>query len=446
MPLHHPSRSRVPRAVIIRPHAVRDLAIRAAGTAALALAAPLGAQRPAPPAPRPAAPAPVVALARATALTPYRRGNRIFVGTATGGVYVSDRGGPFHLVLPASSVPYTVVAPSPRGRYIAYGLAAPGVASRTYDVHVRDLQTGTDLPTVLHHAAISTKPWTLDERGLFYTRADSGGARERVAYHHLREPQGRDAVVLSDLAHPEFRYRAEVSDDGQYAVFTISHPQDAKTALAFIDVQDPGNPKLDAPVVRLVQNFASRYRFVDDAGIYFILQTDRAAPRGKLVLADINVSREGDWRTIVPEQTDSLVVARTAGDQYVAAVYRPAAGGADRIQVFGPPDPRVTRAVLRARLDSLRKARRERERQGGPPPISEPMLGPMTLQLQDRAALALPPGATVLGIHSVADQPDLFYTVRLPDGRVHAYRYDVKTDIPTLFAPTLAPPPAPTAR
>lgn len=395
-------------------------------------------------APPPVAPAPSAAHRPPpgmAAVTPFRAGERYFVASQDGALYVGDRTGDYRLLLPAAAVPYTIIAPSPDGRYVAYGLAARGSAGRTYDVHVRDVATGQDLPGVLHNAAITTKPWTRDGRGFFYARGDATESRERVYYHRAGDSQGRDRLVFSEFSHPEFRYDVQVSDDGQYAVFTISHPADAKTAVYFLDVGDPKKPRFDAPVVRLVDSFGARYDFVDDAGTYFILQTDRAAPRGQLVLADINVTRESEWPVVLPEQRDTLRFARTAGEQYVIAVYSNGLAPGSRVQVLGPPDPRVVEAELRQRLDSIRRARRGGGRQqGAPPPISEPMAGRPTLRLVQRSELALPPRGVVLDMHTVADQPEVFYTVRWADGTVRAYRYDVRTGTPALFEPRLTPP------
>lgn len=374
--------------------------------------------------------------------TPFRAGSFTFAGGADGSLYVAGPTGQFRLLLPAASVPYTVIAPSPDGRFVAYGLAAPGTAGRTYDVHVRDVATGQDLPDVLHDASITFKPWTHDSRGFFYARMDAAAGRERVVYHRLREPQSRDPVVFSELSHPEYRYAVEVSDDGQYAVFTISHAEDAKTALFFLDLQDPGKPKLDSPIVRLVDSFGSRYTYIDDAGTYFLLQTDRGAPRGQIVLADVDVTRESRWPTIVPQQADTLVLARTAGDQYLIAVYRTARG--DRIQVFGPPDPRAMRDEMRRKLDSLETVRRRAKETGAAPPISEPMLGRPAIRLQQRETLSLPAGTRVLDMRSVANQDALFYTLRLPGGAMHSYRYDVVKRVISVVEPRATPqsPPA----
>jgi hypothetical protein len=230
--------------------------------------------------------------------------------------------------------------------------------------------------------------------------------------------------MLSRIDQPDWRYSARVSDDGQYAVFTISHPVDANTRMYFIDMADGGKPRLDAPVVRLVDVFDSHYEFVDNAGQYFFLQTNRAAPRGRVVLANTDITRETRWPTVLPETADTLLFARTAGDEYVIPVYRTATGTVARI--YGPPDPKVLRQEMQQRLDSLKKARQNEPR--GQRPIGGVMpprdLSPVRLEL--RGEIPVPAQGTIVAMNTVADDEHVLYTVRMPDGTLSAYVYDVK--------------------
>lgn len=360
---------------------------------------------------------------RALTLAPFRAGDRYFNTDQTGALYVrNDLRAPARVILPAGS--FTVVAPSHDGRYLAYALAPAGAMA--YEVHVRDVETGRDLGDVLHSARISAAPWTHNAKGFFYVRSDTTGHRERVYYHSLGRGEAADAVMLSQFDHPEWRYAARVSDDGQFAVFTISHPADAKTRLYFIDMTDGDKPRLDAPVVRLVDEFDSRYEFVDNAGSYFFLQTDRGAPRGRVVLANTDITRETRWPAVLPESSDTLLYARTAGDEFVIPVYHTAGGTVARI--YGPPNPKVVRAEMQRRLDSLRKARANEPRGqrpiGGVMPLRD--LSPIRLEL--RGEIPIPAQSSIVAINTVADDEHVLYTVRMPDGTLSAFVYDVKNE------------------
>lgn len=363
-------------------------------------------------------------VASPSTLAPFKAGNRFFDVDATGALRVreGERGVPRPLFAAGS---FSVVTPSLNGKYIAYavGSTEPG----PYDVHIRDVLTGRDLSDVLHHARISPAAWSHDEKGFLYIRQDSTDGRERVYYHGVGRAEANDALILTQFDHPEWRYVARVSDDGHYAVFTISYPADPHTRIYFIDLADADKPNFGAPVVKLSQAFDARYEFIDNAGSYFFLQTDRAAPFGRIVLANTDVIREARWPSVVPETADTLLYARTAGDEYLVAVYR-SASGASIARVYGPEDPSVLRSEIRNRIDSLKKARTDDDNKSssrGMGPRGLRGNGP-AIRLQLRSDIPVPAGAAIIAMNSVADDQQLFYTVRLSDGTFRSFTYDVK--------------------
>jgi prolyl oligopeptidase family protein len=353
-------------------------------------------------------------------LSPFKAGGRYFEMDVSGSLQVreSERGIPRSL-LPAGS--FSTVAPSPNGKYLAYAHNRDAG-----DVRIRDVTTGRDLSDVLHHARISPAAWSHDNKGFLYIRKDSTDGRERVYYHGLGRAPSRDALILSQFDHPEWRYSARVSDDGLYAVFTISYPADAHTRIYFIDLADAGKPNFGAPVVKLAQSFDARYEFIDNAGSFFFLQTDRAAPLGQIVLANTDLIREARWPSVVPQTGDSLLFARTAGDEYLIAVYR-SSSGASVARVYGPQDPSILRNEMRDRMDSLRKARAkdvDRRATGGMGPRGLMGNGPV-IRLEPRSPIPVPAGAVIVAMNSIADDQQLFYTVKLSDGRLQSFSYDV---------------------
>lgn len=367
--------------------------------------------------------APGIQLTSPSTLAPFRAGNRFFQVDASGTLQVRDgENGVPRALLPAGT--FSVLAPSPDGRYVAYTVGPPHAGS--YDVRVREVQTGRDLPDVLHNSRISPAPWSHDNKGFLYVRQDSAGGRERVYYHGLGRASANDALIFSQFDHPEWRYRARTSDDGNYAVFTISYPADSHTRIYFIDLADPGKPNFGAPVVKLTQTFDARYEFVDNAGAYFFLQTDRSGPKGSIVLANTDVIRETRWPPLVPATDDSLLIARTAGDQYLVVVCR-TPSGVEVAKVFGPEDPAVLRQEIRNRMDSLRKAR---ERNNDSRPVRPVGLrgfmgnGP-AIRLAPRSDMPIPAGATIVAMNSLADKEQLFYTLKMSDGTTRSFVYDV---------------------
>ncbi len=360
---------------------------------------------------------------------PFKAGDRIFSADSSGALYVRESASaPLRLLLNART--YSLVAPSPDGKRLAYESAAAG--SRFGDVHVIDVTTGRLLPDVLHAATISGAPWTHNNKGFFYERRDASGDRERVYYHSIGRTEDRDGVVLSVMDHPDWRYDTRVSDDGHYAVFTISYSADRNTRIYFIDLDEPNKPNLSAPVVKLVDTFSARYEFVDNAGSYFILQTDRDAPRGRVVVANTDLTVASRWPSLIPESGDSLLYARTAGEQYVLAVYH--SGKFDLARIFGPPDPSVLRSEMRQRMDSLRKVERNDPNRPRADRSSLEFRSPQPVRVELRADLPIPQGSSIVALNSIADDNVVYYTVRMPDGTLRSYSYDVKNGHQTAYA------------
>src|SRR6185312_13282710 len=95
----------------------------------------------------------------------------------------------------------------------------------------------------------------------------------------------------------------------------------------------------------------------------------------------------------------------------------------------GPQDPSVLRDEMRTRMDSLKKAREKegdgRRQDRGMGPRGLMGSGPI-IRLEPRSDLPIPAGASIVAMNSVADDAQLFYTVKLSDGQLQSFVYDVK--------------------
>ena len=228
------------------------------------------------------------------------------------------------------TVAISTVSPSPDGTLLGYGVSSSG--SDWQEFRVRDVRSTRDLADTLRWIKFSGIAWTKDNRGFFYSRfaapneaeQRSGATRasanrgQTVYYHRLGEPQASDRLILERPDNPDWLFGTEVSDDGQYAVITISQGSDERTRLYFVDLGSPRRPAVGNPVVRLLDELDASYDFVHSEGMLFYVRTNHQAPNGRLVAIDINSRRPSAWRTLIPNGPDALVAAEVIGRRVVA--------------------------------------------------------------------------------------------------------------------------------
>ena len=99
------------------------------------------------------------------------------------------------------------------GKLMAYGLSASG--SDWFTIHVRDVETGKDLPDRLEKAKFSCAEWTKDGKGFFYgcypdTTDDATGTNatelghQKLFYHRVGTEQKDDIKCVEFLDHPKW--------------------------------------------------------------------------------------------------------------------------------------------------------------------------------------------------------------------------------------------------
>jgi prolyl oligopeptidase len=268
---------------------------------------------------------------------PFKEGGRYFYFQNTGlqnqnVLYVQDGRNARPRVLldpnvlsPDGTVALSGQAASDDGHYLAYSLSASG--SDWQELHVRDVNDARDLPDTVKWVKFSGISWTHDNKGFFYSRYDeptSGNKmtnvnrNQKVYYHRIGRDQSRDELIYDRPDQPDWIFDATVSDDGQYLIITVSQGTDVRTRLYFIDLDNPGGPQINNPVVRLIDKLDAEYAFVGNKGTIFYVRTDRNAPRGRIIAISIDNPREERWNTLVAESKDALVSATMAGDDIVA--------------------------------------------------------------------------------------------------------------------------------
>jgi len=251
--------------------------------------------------------------------------------------------------------------PSPGGALFAYSVAEAGSDWET--VHVRDVESGTDLEDRVDWVKFSNTAWSSDGGGFYYstfaqrdTRSTARLEGQELRYHRLGTPQAEDRLVCARPDEPEWGFSAEVSDDGTLLAIRVTRGTDPRTQLFVQDLVRP-----NARVIELVTGFDAEFEFVEKSGRTLYVKTDLDAPLKRIVAIDLARPAREHWREVVPERPGrTLVAALLAGGQLVCSYLEDAHSTLDVVA----PEDGARRAVELPGLCTLGAfAGRPRERE-----------------------------------------------------------------------------------
>jgi len=208
------------------------------------------------------------------------------------------------------------------GRLFAYALSDAGSDWQIW--HVRNVDTGADLPDEIHWSKAGGGSWRKDGSGFYYTAYDApksgdvlkaANQYEKLFFHKLGAPQSEDTLVYTRTDDPEWFVGGMVTDDGHYLVVQANHGTQVQNTLL---VQDLAAAGAAAPIRPIIPKPIAVFTFIGNIGSTLYVQTDDGAPRYKIVAIDLSKPDPAHWRTVVPEGTDTLDTVTLVGGQLVA--------------------------------------------------------------------------------------------------------------------------------
>lgn len=203
--------------------------------------------------------------------------------------------------------------PTHDGSLAAYATQSSGADWQTW--HVRNVATGRDLPDTLRWSKFSGASWTGDS-GFYYEAYDppqGGNATlsalgvQKLYYHKLGTPQSADRLVMS--AKPDEFLGVSRTDDQKYD-FLYTSKGDGNS-LSWKRASEPDSAYRQ--IFALDPNVS--YSPVDDDGTRIYLQTNRNAPRGRLVWMDLNDPSHA-LHDIVPQSADAMQGVNLLGNTF----------------------------------------------------------------------------------------------------------------------------------
>ena len=239
------------------------------------------------------------------------------------------------------------------GSLLAYGLSDGGSDWQT--VYIRDVLSGRDLSDTLKWVKFSGASWTHDNNGFFYSRypepenkLESVNEHQKLYFHQMGTPQDQDRLIFENPENPKMGYGGYVNETGTTLYIYGWQGTDDRNTLYSLDLTDP-----DASVVKLFDTMDASYSVIADAVItddrgWFArffgppkqpdqhriwIETNKDAPKGKVVMVDASAPQEENWVEVIPESEHvlrgvsmvggHLVVSRLEDAKSVVKVYDP---------------------------------------------------------------------------------------------------------------------------
>lgn len=212
----------------------------------------------------------------------------------------------------AEGQPYMAVSNmqvSPNQNLLAYVVDNNG--RRQYELRIRDLTTGADLPDRLTGLSASIA-WAKDNETLFVIENDPQTLLStRVLKHKLGEPADAAELVYEELDNTFYMSVYNTTDD-EYVVINLN--QTVSTEMRVLDANEPdGDFAVLAPRERDFQYNA------DHIDGRWIISTDWNAPNFRImqVMAD-QIGDKNNWQPLIPHSSDVFINDFVVFQNYLA--------------------------------------------------------------------------------------------------------------------------------
>ena len=221
--------------------------------------------------------------------------------------------------------------PSKDATYAVVGISKSGSDWEQYKV--MELATRKMLADTLDWVKVSGAAW--QGNGFYYSRypepsktAVKAGINEdhRVYFHRVGTPQSADLQIYQDAANPQRFNTVATTDDERFAILSVADRGKGKDGNALYARDLSRGEREFNPVVRDITN--DSFGVIDNVGDKLLVQTNRDAPNGRVVLIDPKHPEPDHWKTVLPERHEPLDSAGTGGGKLFATYLKDVAGHA----------------------------------------------------------------------------------------------------------------------
>ncbi len=188
---------------------------------------------------------------------------------------------------------------SPDHRLIAYAVDRTG--SEYYDIRVRDIATGRDMPETVG-STDGDPVWAADSKSYFYTERDDNQRPKRVKRHVLGTDAAADRVVYEE---PDDSYFLGVSksQSGEYIFIVSSKTTSSEVRFLPADAGDGVEPVLIAP-----RREDELYEAEHHGDHFYIVTNADDAVDFKIVRTPVDDPGRANWEDWLPHRPGTYLV------------------------------------------------------------------------------------------------------------------------------------------
>ena len=226
-------------------------------------------------------------------------------------------------------------SPSKDGKLAIYGVQKSG--SDWTEYRVLDLATKKTLSDRIEWVKVSSMAWR--GNGFYYSRYPAAAkGRElssinedhMVYYHRIGTPQFADELVFRDAKNPQRFHTLTTTEDERFAVLEVSDRGTGKQGNALF-VQDLSRSKEAAgsKFTPLIPNIGDdTYNVLESVRGELLVFTDNNAANGRVIRIDPANPAPANWKTIIPEKSDTIDTIAVAGGKVIATYMKDVASKA----------------------------------------------------------------------------------------------------------------------
>ena len=207
--------------------------------------------------------------------------------------------------------------PDRRGTKVAYLLSEAGSDQQT--LHVRDVETGQDLPDVLKWCKHTTIAWARDGHSFFYSRypgdndpQDWYRRGQIVCEHKLGEPQSADRIIFRREDARDYYFELRATFDSDWLKIIAGVGTSEKRGYFIAPLHAPTHFTEIFPI-----GTAGFNPMADTGGTHYAL-TNLGAPKWRLVRIDISDPKPERWHTVIAE-SDAVLDQAAVFNRWIVA-------------------------------------------------------------------------------------------------------------------------------